>query len=78
LLHGLSSTGSDPESEGPSSLEGSTGGGLGAVREGVDELGGVVAVHGANSPWGQPLGPIEIRAVRCITDGPTWPATTEI
>jgi hypothetical protein len=48
------------------------------VREGVDELGGVVAVHGANSPWGQPLGPIEIRAVRCITDGPTWPATTEI
>jgi hypothetical protein len=78
LSHGLSSTSGDPEPEGPPSLEVSTGGGPGTVREGVGELSGVVAVHDANGPWGQPLGPMEICTVRRIIGGPTGPTTTEI
>jgi hypothetical protein len=60
LPHGLSSTSGDPEPEGPASLEGSTDGGPGTVREGVSELGGVVAVRGVSGPWGRPLRPMEI------------------
>jgi hypothetical protein len=71
LPHRLSSTGGDPEPEGLASLEGSTGGGPGAAREGVDELGGMVEVRGASGPWGRPLGPMEIHAVRRIIGGPT-------
>jgi hypothetical protein len=60
LLHGLKSISGDTEPEGPASLEGftddgleseglaslggSAGGGPGVTREGVGELGGVVAV----------------------------------
>jgi hypothetical protein len=50
LPHRLSSTGSDPEPEGPASLDGSVGGGPGTAREGVSELGGVVVVRGASGP----------------------------
>jgi hypothetical protein len=38
------------EPEGPASLEGSVGGGSSMVREGVGEVGGVVAVRGASGP----------------------------
>jgi hypothetical protein len=78
LLHGLSSTNGDPEPEGPALLEGSTCGSLGVPREGVGELGGVVAVRDTSGPWGWPLGPMEICAVRHIADSPTGPVTTEI
>jgi hypothetical protein len=63
LPHGLSTTSGDPEPEGLTSLDGSTGGEPGAAREGIGELGGVVAVRGASSPWGRALGLMEIRAI---------------
>jgi hypothetical protein len=44
--------------------------------EGVNEVGGVVAVCGASGPWSWPRGPIEIRTIRRITDAPTGPVTT--
>jgi hypothetical protein len=46
LLRGLLRSGSVLEPEGLASLEGSVGGGPGAAREGVGEVGGVVAVLG--------------------------------
>jgi hypothetical protein len=63
LPHGLIRFGGVLEPKGPASLEGSASGGPGAAREWVGEVGGVVAVVGANGPWGQPLGPMEIRVV---------------
>jgi hypothetical protein len=38
----------------------------------------LVAVLGASDPWGRPLGPMEMRVVRCITGAPTGSVTTEI
>jgi hypothetical protein len=78
LPHELFRSGGVPEPEGPTLLEGSAGGGLGVLREGVSEVGGVVAVLGASSPWGQPRGPIEILAIWRIVGAPTGPVTTEI
>jgi hypothetical protein len=39
-----------PEPEGPASLEGSVDGGPGVAREGVDEVGGIVAIVSASDP----------------------------
>jgi hypothetical protein len=52
LPHGLFKSDGIPKPEGPASLEGSASGGPDAAREGVDEIGGVVAVRGADGPWG--------------------------
>jgi hypothetical protein len=78
LSHELLRSGSVPEPEGPASLEGSADGGPAAAREGVGKVGGVVAVLSASGPWGQPIGPMEIHAVRRITGAPTGLVTTEI
>jgi hypothetical protein len=48
------------------------------VREGVGEVGGMVAVLRASGPWGRPLGPMEMRVVQRIAGAPTGPVTTEI
>jgi hypothetical protein len=69
LLHELFRFGGIPESEGPTSLEGSDDGG-GVARDGVDEVGGVVAVRGASGPWGWPRGPMEIHVIWRITGAP--------
>jgi hypothetical protein len=50
LPHILLRSDSVLEPEGPASLEGSAGGGPGATREGIGEVGGVVAVRGSNGP----------------------------
>jgi hypothetical protein len=63
LPHGLFRSGGVSEPEGPAALEGSAGSGPGAAREGIGEVGGVVAVLSASDPWGQPRGPMEILAV---------------
>jgi hypothetical protein len=42
------------------------------------EVDDVVAVLGANGPWGRPHGPMEMHAVRRITDAPTGLVTTEM
>jgi hypothetical protein len=91
LPHGLFRSGSvlEPEgpaslegsvgsSEGPASLEGSVGSSLGTMREGVVEVGGVVAVRGASGPWGPPLRPMKMHAVRHIAGAPMGLMTTEI
>jgi hypothetical protein len=72
LPHGLFRSGGVLESEGPASLEGSADDG-GVARDGVD---GVVAVRDASSPWDQPSGPMEIRAIWRIANAPTGPVTT--
>jgi hypothetical protein len=41
------------------------------MRKGVGEVGSVVVILGANGPWGQPRGPMEMRAVRRIV-APQW------
>jgi hypothetical protein len=46
--------------------------------KGVSEVGSVVAVRGANGPWAQPCGPMEMHAVRRITGAPMGPVTTEM
>jgi hypothetical protein len=38
------------------------------TRDGVGEVGGVVAVRGASDPWGRPRGPMETHAVRHSAD----------
>jgi hypothetical protein len=78
LPHGLFRSDGVPKLEGSTSLEGSVGGSLNAVREEVGEVDGVVAVRGASDPWGQPRGPMEMRAIRRITDASTGPVTTEM
>jgi hypothetical protein len=78
LSHGFLRSDDVLEPEGPTSLEGSVGGGPGVAREGVGEVGGVVVVFGASGPWGRPLGPMEMHAIRRITGAPTRPVTTEI
>jgi hypothetical protein len=50
LSHRLFRSHSVPEPEGLALLEGSADGGPDVVREGVGEVGGMVAVRGANSP----------------------------
>jgi hypothetical protein len=67
-----------PEPKGLASLEGSAGDGPGATREGVSEVDGLVAVHGASGPWGQPHGPMEMRVIRRIAGAPTGPTTTKM
>jgi hypothetical protein len=67
-----------PRAERPTSLEGSAGGSLGAAREVIGEVGGVVAVRGASGPWGRPLGPMEMRVIRRITGAPMGPMTTKM
>jgi hypothetical protein len=42
------------------------------------EVDDVVAVLGANGPWGRPHGPMEMHVVRRITDAPTGLVTTEM
>jgi hypothetical protein len=59
LPHRLLRFGGVLETEGPALLEGNAGGGPSVVREGVSEVGGVVAVRGASGPWGRPRGPME-------------------
>jgi hypothetical protein len=63
-------------SDGLASLGGgaSTGG---AVREGVDEAGGMV-VLGTSGPWGRPRGLTVILIIQLINDPWTRPETTEI
>jgi hypothetical protein len=78
LPHELFRSGGVLEPEGPASLEGSADGGPDAAREGVGEVGGVVAVLGASGPWGRPRGLMKMHAVRRITGAPTGPVTTEI
>jgi hypothetical protein len=78
LPHGLFRSGSVLEPEGPASLEGSAGSSLGTMREGVVEVGGVVAVRGASGPWGPPLRPMKMHAVRHIPGAPMGLMTTEI
>jgi hypothetical protein len=78
LPHALLRSGDVPEPEGPTSLEGSADDGPDTMREGVDELDGVVVVRGASGPWGRPLGPLEIRAVWRIVGGPMGPMTIKI
>jgi hypothetical protein len=75
LLHRILRSSGVPESKGPASLEGSAGGG-GAVRDGVGEVGDVVAVRSASGPWGWPRGSMEIRVIRRVAGAPTRPVTT--
>jgi hypothetical protein len=65
LPHGLNRSDGAPEPDGPASVDGSIGGGA-AMREGVNEVSGVVVLS-ANGPWGWPHGPMEILAVRWVT-----------
>jgi hypothetical protein len=62
-------------------VDGSTdgGGGGGAARvDKVSEGSGDGFVQGASGPWGQPLGPMVMRAVRRTASTPTGPVTTVI
>jgi hypothetical protein len=59
-LHGLNRSGDVPEPDGSASMDGSAGGG--AAR--VGEVGGDGLVRGASGPWGWPLGPMAMCAVR--------------
>jgi hypothetical protein len=61
LPHILNRSGSVPEPDGPTSVDGSTDVG-GVTRDGVGEVGGMV-VRGASGPWGWPREPMEILAV---------------
>jgi hypothetical protein len=78
LLHKLLRSGSIPKPEGPALLEGSASGDPGVVREGVSEVGDVVVVRGASSPWVRPLGPMEMHVIWRIVGAPTGPVTTKI
>jgi hypothetical protein len=78
LPHRLFRSGGVQETKGPTSLEGSAGGGPAVAREGVGEVGSVVVVCGASGPWSRPCGLMDMCAIRCITDAPMEPMTTEI
>jgi hypothetical protein len=66
-----------PEPNKPASVDGSAGGGAAKVDE-VGEGGGDGSVRGASGPWGRPLGPMVMRAIRRVTNAPTGPVTTVI
>jgi hypothetical protein len=70
LPHGFKRSSGVPEPDGPASGDGSTGGGGGMARDGVSEVGGMVAVHGTNGPWGRPHGLMEMCVVRHIRSAP--------
>jgi hypothetical protein len=78
LPHELLRSGGILEHEGLASLEGRAGNGPDTVREGVGEVGGVVAVLGANGPCGQPRGPMEMRSIQRIVGTPAGPMTIEM
>jgi hypothetical protein len=73
LLHGLNRSGGIPEPDGPTSADGSAGGGSGGMaRVGkVDEGGGDGSVQGASGPWGRPLGPMVVHVIRRTASAPT-------
>jgi hypothetical protein len=78
LPHRLNRSGGVPESDGPTSVDGSAGGG-GAARVGeVSEGDSDDSVRGASGPWGQPLGPMVMRVVRRTASAPMGPVTTVI
>jgi hypothetical protein len=74
LPHKLLRSNGVPEAKGFASLQGSADGR--AARDGVSEVGGVVAVCGVSDPWGRPHGPMEMRTVRRITGASTGLVTT--
>jgi hypothetical protein len=81
LPHGLNRSCGVSEPDEPTSVDGSVdgGGGGGAARVGeVGEGSGVGFVQGASGPWGQPLGPMVMRAVRRTAGTPMGPMTTVI
>jgi hypothetical protein len=59
------------------STDGSGGGGAARVSE-VGEGSSDASVRGASGPWGQPLGPMVMRAVRWTASTPTGLVTTVI
>jgi hypothetical protein len=81
LPHGLNRSCGVSEPDEPTSVDGSVDGGSGGGAARVGEVGegsGVGFVQGASGPWGQPLGPMVMRAVRRTAGTPMGPMTTVI
>jgi hypothetical protein len=81
LPHELNRSCGVSEPDGPTLVDGSidSGGGGGVARVGeVGEGSGDGSIRGTSGPWGRPLGPMVMRAIRWTADTPTGPVTTVI